>query len=262
MSLHSSLFFKNPYPRGFGIGVTPHGNPNTPITEITDNDYTTFSTFTDIDINVADDTDAPTRITHIFLKAKNVTDWGFTPTGGAGTGVSNRNIPATVQNYEGTPTKTTCCGFQHDLYALPQPITATQLRMHFRGTGLHIYQVLCLDVAWEINANQQYQGINFNKVDRSGQLVRYPFGQLRRIQNVKNSRLKWNANYRAIFREHNADAFLQWLEDNPNFAFAQEFSRYPARVYLACDASPRIQVGYLTNVTSQGRYVQFQIAER
>ena len=260
MTLHSSLFFKSP--QNYIPGrVQEHGTTNL-VTEMTDNDYRTFSDQTHIDINITDAQGNPTTITHIFakLKGQNIA-YGLVPIGGTGTGFTGRQIPVTVRNYEGSEVRTIVSGFQHELYELPSPITATNVEMEFTGTDVQIHALMLLELGWEINANQRYRGINFNKVDRTGSLRENPTGRTRRNPSFNRTRFKWDALYTAIFRDRRAPEFMKWKEENPNCAFAQEFSRYPARVYPAA-FSLRMSHGYLGKVKSQGEFVQFRISEQ
>ena len=55
------------------------------------------------------------------------------PTGGTGVGYSNRGMPSTMKNWEGTDVSTVVAGFQHDLYLLDSHFTATSVRLTFTG---------------------------------------------------------------------------------------------------------------------------------
>ena len=260
MTLHSSLFFKDPINYLPGR-VKIHGM-QTVVPEMTDNDYKTFSSQADVDMDVSEDSNA-TRITHIFLKAKNIDAYTFTPTGGAGAGFSNRSLLTTVTNYEGESTSTTVSGFQHDLYPLPAAITATTARLQFTGTHPEIYALMLLDIGIEIDANSRFTQIDFQKVDRTGTLTTNPTGRTRRNPPFAGTRFKWEGAYVCQFRGESVSAFLAWLEANPNFAFAQEFSRYPARVFPTANPSTRIRNGYLNpEAKSNGEFVQFRVSER
>ena len=154
-------------------------------------------------------------------------------------------------------------GFQHDLYALPSQVTATEARLQFTGTNVQIHAVMLLSLGWEINANRRYREILFNKVDRTGSLTPNPTGRTRRNPPFNGARFKWDGRYTCTFRDdESVPEFMQWVEENPNCAFAIEFTRYPARVFPAAFPSLRMPNGYLGKVKSQGEYVQFRIAER
>ena len=118
----------------------------------------------------------PTRITHIFIKGIDLDDYGFNPQGGSGTGFTGRSIPTEVTNYEGTGVRTTISGFQHDLYELPDPVTATSVEMDFNGANRQIHALMLLNLRWQLSANSQFTQMEFNKVDRTGELIENPTG--------------------------------------------------------------------------------------
>ena len=260
ITLHNSLFFKNPLNYLPGR-VTQYGTSNL-IIEMTDNTYRTFSNETDVDMDVSDAQGNPTRITHIFIKAKHLQRYAFTPIGGTGTGFTGRILPTHIANYEGRDTRTRISGFQHDLYELPSAVTATSARLEFVGPNVEIYAVMLLDLGWQLKANAQFTQIEFNKVDRTGSLNQNPTGRTRRGTPFAGSRFKWEGLYTAIFRDAVLAEFHAWIEKNPNFAFAMEFSRYPARVFPATFPAFRLPNGYRTLVKSNGEWTQFRVAER
>ena len=54
------------------------------VNQATDNDYNSFTTETDLDIDISDGSN-PTAVTHLFLKYKGqLTNYVATPTGGTG----------------------------------------------------------------------------------------------------------------------------------------------------------------------------------
>lgn len=263
MTLHDSLFFKNPINIEPGR-VVEQGSSNL-VTEMTDNNYRTFSRITDVVINITDDQGDPTRVDYCFLKVRgrNI-GYSITPIGGSGVGFTGRMIPMSVDNYEGSQVSTIVSGFQHDLYALPSPITAREVRLQVSGTDVQIHAVLLLELGYSIAANSRYTQIEFQKVDRTGSLTPNPTGRTRRNPPFAGTRFKWDGTLTCTFREKTelVAAFMAWAESNLNCAFAQEFSRYPARVYPATFPALRIANGYLDLMKSNGEFVQFRVAER
>ena len=82
-SLHNSLFFKDCV-NYEGNRVEIRGT-STKISEITDNDYETYSAETDIDVNMSDAAGNPTAIDYVFIKYKgDLTEYTGTPSGGSG----------------------------------------------------------------------------------------------------------------------------------------------------------------------------------
>ena len=220
-----------------------------------------------VNVNLTDEavTDAGnvTSIDYVFIKAKgdNIA-YSFVPTGGAGTGFTNRTIPTTVTNFEGDTVSTIVSGFIHELYPLPASVTASSVQLTFTGTNMQIYAVMLLQLGMEINANSRYTSIAFNKVDRSGVLQQSNGGQVRRQPAIGNTRFKWTGDYRCVFSEHSVPEFMAYVENNLNGAFALEFSRHPARVFPMTFPALRMANGYLGPVRDAGEYVEFQVAER
>ena len=147
MTLHNSLFFKNPL--NYEPGRVVRSGTSSVITEMSDNKYRTYSDESAVEIDMRDTNGDPTRITHIFVKSRDLDDYAFRPIGGSGSGFSGRTLPPKVTNYEGTQVRTTISGFQHDLYELPNPVTATSVEMDFNGNSNHkIFAVMLLDLGW------------------------------------------------------------------------------------------------------------------
>ena len=94
MSLHNSLFFKNPL--NSLPGRVERRGTSTIVNEMTDNDYRTFSLQTDVDMDVSDADGNATAIDYIFIKSQNLDNYAFTPSGGAGSGFTGRSMPESV----------------------------------------------------------------------------------------------------------------------------------------------------------------------
>ena len=260
ITLHNSLFFKNPL--NYIPGRVLRRGTSDIITEMTDNKYRTYSDAAAVEMDMRDTNGDATRITHIFVKGRDLDDYAFRPIGGTGPGFTGRIPPTEVTNYEGKQVRTTISGFQHDLYELPNPVTATSVEIDFNGTNRKIFAVMLLDLGWQLNANTRFTQIEFNKVDRTGGLTQNPTGRTRRDDPFAGSRFKWDGRYTCIFRDEVLAEFHAWIEANLNFAFAQEFSRYPARVFPATLPAFRLPNGYLSLVKSNGEWTQFRVAER
>ena len=259
MTLHNSLLFKNAL--NYEPGRIVRAGTSEVVSEMSDNNYRTYSREGSVVIDMRDANGDPSRITHIFVKGKAL-DYDFNPIGGQGTGFTGRVPPAEVTTYEDTPSRTTISGFQHDLYELPNPVTATSVEMDFNGANRQIHALMLLDLQWQLSANSQFTQMEFNKVDRTGDLIENPTGRTRRGPPFAGARFKWEGLYTAIFQSATLAAFHKWIEENLNFVFAMEFSRYPARVFPATFPSFRLPNGYRTLVKSSGEWTQFRVAER
>ena len=257
--LQSSLFFK-PCINYESGRITPNGSTET-ILEASDNDYRTFTTETHLDIDISDDGNA-TTIDFIFIKGKNIDSYDVTISGGSGSGFIDREIPETIKSFEGTDTDTTINDFQHELYVFDSKTTATTVTIEFTGTDVEIYAIMILELGLEIEANSKYVETSFEKTDRAGSLNTSVTGIQRRGQSLGGQRWKWQVEYACVFTEETTDTFLFWMEENLNFVYAVEFSRYPDRVFPALFPALSIRNEYISRVKSSGEIVYFNVSEQ
>ena len=259
-SLHNSLFFRSPINYD-GDRISQRGT-STIIREMTDNNYDTFSTEADIDVDMSDGDGNPTSIDYIFVKYKGtLTAYTATPTGGIG-GAFTRNVPEMIQRFEGGQTDLEVNGWKHDLFPLASQVTAKSVRMQFTGTDLEIYALMLLEIGLEIDANSSYVDIGFNLVDRGGRIDTSVGGRGRRGPGLANERWKWNYNFGVIMDSAAMDTLRNWMEENPNFAFSPEFSRDPEQVFPAYFPSASVRGEYFTPLKRNGEQVQFRVSER
>lgn len=250
-SLHSTLFFAEPINYEDGR-VTEHGNPTTVVSEISDNDYTTFSSHTDFDIDVRDAAGNATAFDYVFIKAKG-TDITYSLTPG---GVSSRVIPTSIDGLGGGSVSTVVNGFTHDLFPLSASVSASSVRLQITGTGLEVYAVMLLKLGFEI----EHVETAFEKVDRAGVLHTSPEGVIERDTN--SERFKWEGACSCFFTDRPVDEFMDWSEDNLNFTFARQFSRHPEDVYPASFGALEMPNGYLGIVKSNGEFIDFRVSEQ
>ena len=260
--LHNFLFFEEMKGYGEGENVTQYGT-TTPVTEITDNDYKTFSTLTDFNIDIADDENNPTQVDYIFIKAKgsNIT-YSVTPTGGSGSGVTDRQMPTTVQDINGRNIRTEANGFTHDLFPFETPFTATDVRLQITGTNLQVTAVMLLKVGWELEANKSdVLKIDTEKVDRTGHISEA--GRfLERVQVLNAERYKWEHTFQVIFKGTDVDEWMDWVEKNTNCILAKAFTANPAEVYPVTFPALEMPNGYLGLVKAAGETIEFGVYEQ
>ena len=266
-SLHNALFFKkcvNYLNNGGRVSV--HGNPKQLVHAAADNDFQTYTTKKDLDINIAVNGN-PTRVDAIFVKGQNITAHSATPTGGSGSGYSNRKMPATVKNWEGTDVSTLANGFQHDLYLLDAHFTATRVRLRFTGSNVKIVEVMLLEFGISIDANGDFTEINADFVDRSGEIHSAPGGSLGYGSPVGAERDKWEVDYAVKVVPgktllETPEEFLYWRSENRNHVHAQEPSRFPWRIFPATFVGERVPVRYRTDDKTGGEILSFRVAEQ
>ena len=263
--LQSTLFFK-PLITYESDRVTRHGT-TTIIREMTDNNYETFSSASDVVINTADaDGNHPTRIQFIALKTKKVERYSFIPLGGTGTGFSNRAMPTHFVATGGEAIPTVVNGYQHELYPLPEPVTATSVRMQFHGTDVEIYVVMLLELIAEI-PDGEFLDILPDKVDRTGRIIPFPDGSVDRENVIGAERWKWETEYilEVLPSETSFDAVpkvLKFIGDNPHIVHAEEPARHPERIYPAEMVSLEISEELQGKYKGSGHIVPFSVAER
>ena len=267
-SLHNTLIFKacKHFSADYGGRVTERGG-TTVIREVSDNDFLTYSGVRDMDIDISDDGN-PTRVDAFYLMSKNVTRHTGTPSGGSGSGWSNRVVPATVLNYQGGSVDTTIDGFQYDLFLLPTHFTATSVRLRFQGRGIQIYELMLLELGLELDANHSdFVAIDPKDVDRAGRLDITPPGTLTRAVGYGGNRKRRVLDFtlEMIPRESyvdNPDEFLYFMEKNPRIVFAEAFTETPNYVYPAIFGSLRVPVRYRSDYKPHGYTLPFRVMER
>ena len=262
--LQSTLFFK-PSITYAGGRVTVHGT-TTIVREMTDNNYETYSAESDVVINTANADGNPTTIHFIALKTKRVDTFSFMPSGGTGSGFSNRVMPTRFVATGGEDIPTVVNGYQHELYPLPTEVTATEVRLQFHGTDIKIYAVMFLELIVEIR-DGEFLDILPDKVDRTGEIIEFPDGGVDRGDVIGAERWKWETEYPLKVRPEGttfdtASKALKFISDNPNIVHAQEPARYPERIYPAIQAETEISEELQGKYKDGGRVVPFRVAER
>ena len=266
-SLHNALFFKecvNYFDNGGR--VSEHGNPSELVRAVADNNYKTFTTEKDLVINIAVG-GQPTRVDAIFVKGIDIEGHSAEPTGGTGVGYSNRMVPSTVKNWEGTEVSTIVAGFQHDLYLLDSHFTATSVRLRFTGADAKIYEVMCLEFGLEIDANSDFTDIATNFVDREGVIHSDPGGGIAYDASIGDQRDKWEVDYvvkivpgKTILET--PEDFLYWRAKNRNHVFCMEPSRFPWRIFPAVFVGKSVPLRYRTDDKTGGEILSFRVAEQ
>ena len=266
-SLHNALFFKecvNYFDDGARVSV--HGNPSELVRAVADNNYKTFTREKDLVINIAVGGN-PTRVDAILVKGQDIEGHSAEPTGGTGSGYSNRMMPATVKNWEGTDVSTVVAGFQHDLYLLDSHFTATSVRLTFTGANAKITEIMLLEFGLEIDSNADFTQINPDFVDRSGVVHPDPGGGISYTPPLGGGRDRWQIDYAVKVVPgktllETPEDFLYWRSENRNHVHAQEFTRFPWRVFPAVFLGKSVPVRYRTDDKTGGEILNFRVAEQ
>ena len=267
-SLHNALFFKecvNYFNDGARVSV--HGDPTKLVRAVADNNYKTFTTEKDLVINIAVN-GQPTRVDAIFVKGIDIEGHSAAPTGGTGSGYSNRVMPSTVKNWEGTDVSTVVNGFQHDLHLLPAHFTATNVRLTFTGANVRIVEVMLLEFGIEMGANGDFLDINSNFVDREGVIQPDPGGGIVYDSPIgADERDKWQIDYVAKIVPgktilQTPEEFLYWRSENRNHVHAMEPSRFPWRIFPSVFMRKSVPVRYRTDDKLAGEVLNFRVAEQ
>ena len=262
-SLHNALFFKecvNYFDEGARVSV--YGDPTNLVRAVGDNNYKTFTREKDLVLNIAVN-GQPTRVDAIFVKGIDIEGHSAAPTGGSGSGYSNRRMPETVKNWEGTDVSTIVAGFQHDLYLLPAHFTAKEVRMTFTGADAKITEIALLEFGLEIDANGDFLDINQNFVDREGVVQLDPGGGLVYDSPIgADERDKWEVDYVVKIVPgktllETPEEFLYWQAENRNHFFFMEPSRFPWRGFPAVFVRKSVPVRYITDDKLGRRSAEF-----
>ena len=231
MSIHNTLFFKDP--ANYQPGRTHRYGTSVIVPETTDDDFETYSTETDLRINIADGS-SPTAVHYIFIKYRgDLKSYRVTPSGGTGSAFT-RTVPLTVQNYEGDTVSLEVAGFKHDLFEVLSPVTATSLRLQLTGAGVQIYNLMILNLGLQIGANRDWGQILPIRVDRTGFVRQNRRGNVWYAQRLGAARNKWEYEFEFLSRAWRSDVLyrevLSFKEAYPNCAFSREFTRFPEEV--------------------------------
>ena len=259
-SLHNTLFFKECV--NYEDGRVEVRGSSTVVSEMTDNDYNTYSDEDDIDIDMSDADGNATAIDYVFIKYKGtLTSYTFTPSGGSGSSFT-RTVPTTTKNIRGSDVDLAVNGWKHDLFPVATQRTATSVRMQFTGTNLEIYALALLEKGVEIDANASYTDIGFDLVDRAGRIDIGPGGRGSRHPGVGAERWKWEYAFSAILDLEKAQAFRAWAKQNPNHWFVPAFSLDPEQVFPAYLPALTLPSEPLNEVKRNGEVLQISVAEQ
>ena len=266
-SLHNTLFFKecvNYLDRGARVSV--YGNPSELVRPVADNDYNTFTREKDLNINIAVN-GQPTRVDAILVKGIDIEGHSAEPTGGSGSGYSDRRMPTTVKNWEGSEVSTVVAGFQHDLYLLSPHFTATSVRLTFTGANAKIHEIMLLEFGIEIDANADFTEINPDYVDRTGVIHPDTGEGIYRSPTLADARDKWEVDLivkvvpgKTLLES--VDDFLWWRSQHKNHVFALEPSRHPGRIHPASFLLKRVPVRLRTDNKLDGEVMNLRIGEQ
>ena len=267
-SLHNALFFKECVNYlDDGARVSVHSDPTHLVRAVGDNNYQTFTREKDLVLNIAVNGN-PTRVDAIFVKGIDIEGHSAAPTGGSGSGYSNRMMPETVKNWEGTEVSTIVAGFQHDLFLLDQHFTAKEVRMTFTGTDAKITEIALLEFGLEIDANGDFTEIATNFVDREGVIQSDPGGGLVYDSPIgADDRDKWEVDFTTRILPNKTllqtpEEFLYWRAENKNHFFFMEPSRFPWRGFPAVFVRKSVPVRYRTDDKTGTQILAFRVAEQ
>ena len=260
--MHSTLLCKPPI--NYEAGRVEIRGTSTVVSEMTDNSYKTYSTEDDVDIDVSDADGNATKIDAVAFVSKNVDSYSLTPTGGSGSGFSDRDVPSSFDTRDGRSQSRVLGGFQWEFYPLPAQITATSVRLQFSGTDVEIYAVMLLELLTEIR-DGEFVDVIAEKVDRAGSVSESDTGRVDRASRLGAERWKWETQYllnigaRLTF-DSEAEV-LRFLRDTPDVFCVQEAARYPARMHLAIVSNLELTPEQKGLYKGAGSIVPFSVSE-
>ena len=260
--MHSTLLCKPPI--NYEAGRVEIRGTSTVVSEMTDNSYKTYSTEDDVDIDVSDADGNATKIDAVAFVSKNVDSYSLTPTGGSGSGFSDRDVPSSFDTRDGRSQSRVLGRFQWEFYPLPAQITATSVRLQFSGTDVEIYAVMLLELLTEIR-DGEFVDVIAEKVDRAGSVSESDTGRVDRASRLGAERWKWETQYllnigaRLTF-DSEAEV-LRFLRDTPDVFCVQEAARYPARMHLAIVSNLELTPEQKGLYKGAGSIVPFSVSE-
>lgn len=241
------------------------------------NAYRVFSTFTDGDVSTSrrethyrlftyplyreGDTNQESRISHIFVKTTGVTNYTVSVPTGFGTGSDvTRTLPEHVTTPQGQQVPILHDGKQHDLFALSTPLTVRALDIAFTGSGVRVYSIMLLNLQLSLNADARFTQIVPTLRNRDTAIFEGFQGIRRRWQN--QAAWKWEVALGARFRgTESYDALVAFMQKQTQFTFAQEYHRYPERVYPAFFKNEEATLAFISRYKGAGTEIFFEVAE-
>ena len=204
-----------------------------------------------------------TRTSHIYLISSGVTSYTLSVPTGFGTGDAiTRTLPEHVTTPQGDTVPILHDEKQHDLHTLSTPLNVRALDFTFTGTSIKIYQILLLDLALALNADSQFvQIVPTQRNPLAGTYettlgTRYPW------HGYLGKRWKWEVAYGARFEGRETYAALTaFIQKSTQFTFAQEYHRYPARVYPAFFKNRTFTLNLISRVKDAATELFFEVAE-
>ena len=216
-----------------------------------DNDLQTYSSETPLEFDISEGSDA-TKVTHIWMKSTGVTAYEIQTLVG--------NTWTTQETV--TPTRSAYRGYDNSLEKLTTAITATSMRLAFTGSSVKIFEVMLLEHAGGLVS---LSNVLPKKSDRTSVVQQTQDGEIERVETELSSRFKWQLDFSAAFgynNTHKLEDFLDWINSNPNFTFAERPEVNPWRVYPAGFLNSGFNASFITQTVQIGELVQCQLSER
>lgn len=194
----------------------------------------------------------------IFVKTKGVASYAY-----SGVISGTRTLPSTITIPNADPPmdpiSITRHGIQHDMFTLPAVQSAGDLTLIFTGTNVEILQVMVMRESLSLDT---LDAKSDSLVDDDSLLITNMFGAMRRLLVSGVDRFRWQSDYTILFPYSSElyDPFIQWMQDNKSFIFAQRKSK-PWRVYDAVFSTTQARLPYISEALSGGNRLTFQIKE-
>lgn len=187
----------------------------------------------------------------------------------------------TTQNFA-TVTSIVVAGFSSGTFNIGTPsgtLSVQEVQLEFTGTNTEIYEIMLLESVLGLDPDGSFVGI-VPSYESNSILQTNIRGGISRIRSL-SSRGKWSIDYQALFNSSSPrnmgvtspnsidstkpavlhDEFLRVVSANPNFVFAQDFNRYPDRVFPATWGDSDLTQSYISRVISAGTIVDFSVRE-
>lgn len=185
----------------------------------------------------------------------------------------------TTHNFA-TVTSIAVAGFSSGTFNIGTPsgtLSAQEVQLTFIGANVQIYEIMLLESVLGLASDRSFVGIDTN-YEANSILQTNIRGGVSRIRSLA-SRGKWSISYQALFHSASPrstgvtspnsiasnvvtqDEFFRVMRENPNFVVAQDFDRFPTRVFPATWGDARIPQSYVSRVISAGAVVDFEVRE-
>lgn len=240
------------------------------IKTVTDRKLNTFSSDATIFLDTTDAAGNPTIVSHIYIKAKNLTNVGISGTGThIGSSLSQSMSTFQVTDAQGTVVSFVQDGYQNVLLNLPYSVgntntnfwIASGITLTLQGTDREVYEVAAFQSLIAIPADNKYTNFDYFHQKRGEIIKRNAAKRLRAIPAINNEPARGGLDLTINYlNDESYQSLINFFDLYPNFAFIPYYGKYPHRVWTAAVKDGDLEARYIGRSNKHSR-VSLRILE-